>query len=468
MKNILVILLLLLMAAQGIVSQSFTEVQRLRINTKEFSEYGALIFNGKMYFCSNRKTSLTVNATDGNKIQYYYDIFEINDTSTFHFRKVGFPVNTDANDGPICFGNDSLIYVSRNFAEMPGKKEKTKVGIFWHKKLNNEWSSIWSDKVPFEYNNPVFNTGHPSISADGKLMFFTSDRPGGNGGYDIYYCRLENGTWSEPVNAGKNVNGPWNEVFPFFHSSGSLYFSSNRDTASGYDIYSSLFENMQFGSVVKLDSPINSTSHDFSFYCDATTESGFFASDREGSDDIFRFRSTFPVFENCDSVKANNYCFTFFEENSYNLDTLPMYYEWDFGDIKIKEREADYCFPGPGTYEVSLNIIDSLTGDVYQNQASYIMNIEDAVQPVITLPEKFSAGTGLVFSAEKSNLPGYEVMGYYWRFNDGAKYSGLSVIHSFPKPGKQTVWLGVVLKDTLNNVTLKKCVFRDFDVVRGR
>jgi hypothetical protein len=68
------------------------------------------------------------------------------------------------------------------------------------------------------------------------------------------------------------------------------------------------------------------------------------------------------------------------------------------------------------------------------------------------------------FSAEKSHLPGFEVLGYYWRFSDGTKISGATVKKSFGKAGPQTVWLGVILKDSENNTTLKKCVFADFRV----
>lgn len=450
--------------AVPLVAQTFTETTRLRINTRDFSEFAPVIANGKFYFCSNRKTSLTANTSDGTKTIYYHNVFEVKDTSLFRAEIMPEPLNTIANDGPLCFGADGSLYISRNFAFGEKSKKEARVGIFTHTMKDGKWS----EKNPFEYNSTEYSTGHPWVSEDGMFLFFSSDRPGGYGGFDIYFCRYDNGKWAAPLNAGSGINSPRNEIFPFLHSSGQFYFSSDADSASGYNIYTSFFTNGQFGSPQKLDSPVNSEKNDFSFWCDASTENGFFASDRNGSDDIYRFRSTFPSFETCDSMKENNYCYTFFEENRYEIDTTLMAYEWDFGDKKIRSEEADYCFPGPGAYEVSLNIIDVATGDVYQKQASYMMEIKEVIQPVIDLPEDIPAFSAVDFSAARSNLPGFEVLGYYWRFSDGTKLSGQTVSHSIPSAGDQTVWLGVILKDIENNTTVKKCVFRKFEVMPAR
>ena len=460
MKNIPLSLIFILLFAGIADSQTFTETKRLRINTKEFSEMGPVFYDGKLYFCSSRKTSLTKTSIDDEKPLYFYNIFEVSDTSLSRQVEMPAPVNTIVNDGPLCFGNDSTMYISRNFTNEKKSKTIAKTGIFSHVKKDG----VWGEAIAFEYNNPEYSTGHPALSPGGDYLFFTSNKPGGSGGFDIYWCKRENNKWSKPVNAGNNVNSASNEIFPFFHSSGNLYFSSDADSVTGFDIYSSLFENDIFGTVQKLKEPVNSNSNDFSFYCDLSAENGYFASDRKGNDDIYRFRSSFPAFDVCDSMKISNFCYTFFEENSYEIDTTLMTYEWDFGDKKIRKEEADYCFPGPGAYDVSLNIIDLATGEIYQNQASYMMEIQEIIQPVISIPEKIISGQEIVFSAEKSNLPGYEVLGYYWRFSDEMKLSGLTTSRIFAKAGKQTVWLGVILKDIENNTTVKKCVFIDFVV----
>lgn len=447
--------LIFMLVPAFLTGQDFTELRRLRFNTSDFSEFAPVMHNGKLYFSSNRKTSLTTGATDGEKPVYTDNIFEIADTANWRAVILPAPLNTPANDGPTCFDAVGTLWISRNFAAPAQKGQRAKVGIFAHTLKDG----VWSEKIPFEFNDTGFNTGHPSVSADGQFLFFTSDRPGGEGGFDIYWCHKENGKWTKPVNAGKNINSPRNELFPFIHSSGKLYYSSDKDSINGFDLFESLFENKSAGTSFPLKAPINSKYNDFSFWCDATTENGFFASDRKGSDDIYRFRSTFPVFEQCDSMKVNNYCFTFYEENQYDIDTNLMAYEWDFGETKIRKKEADFCFPGPGAYDVSLNIIDKATGDVYQSQASYLMELEELIQPVITVPDIIMAEQDAEFSAEKSHLPGFEVLGYYWRFNDEVKLSGQNVKRIFKNPGKQNVWLGVILKDTENNTTLKKCVF---------
>ena len=86
---------------------------------------------------------------------------------------------------------------------------------------------------PFKYNSQEYEVAHPSVSRDGKYLFFASDIPGGQGGSDLYYCEFKNGEWSEPVNMGSEVNSPGVENYPYMHPSGKLYFTSNRSGGIG-------------------------------------------------------------------------------------------------------------------------------------------------------------------------------------------------------------------------------------------
>ena len=75
----------------------------------------------------------------------------------------------------------------------------------------------------------------------------------------------------------------------------------------------------------------------------------------------------------------------FYEPGSVDLDTTTLQYEWDLGDgTKIRDLQADHCFKGPGDYVIKLNVIDTLTGEIYFNQASYDLKVEDIQQPYIT------------------------------------------------------------------------------------
>lgn len=146
-----------------------------------------------------------------------------------------------------------------------------------------------ADPLPFRFNQS-YNTGHPAFDETGTRMYFASERPGGSGGMDIWYCDRVDGQWAFPVNLGSAVNTPGNEVFPHFRE-GRLFFSSDRRDMGygGLDIYYAS-EMLRFRQVTNLRHPINSARDDFSIAL-ADYNRGFMASNRiggAGGDDIYR------------------------------------------------------------------------------------------------------------------------------------------------------------------------------------
>ena len=107
---------------------------------------------------------------------------------------------------------------------------------------------------------------------------------------------------------------------------------------------------------VHLDPPINSKADDFGLITDKNMEQGYFTSTRDRSDDIFRFKTDIYAFYNCDSLKKNYYCFLFYDESFMDIDTLPLSYEWNFGDgERVKGIEAEHCFPGYTRQDAGIN-----------------------------------------------------------------------------------------------------------------
>lgn len=150
----------------------------------------------------------------------------------------------------------------------------------------------WGNVEKFEYNNPRYSVGHPALSPDGNILYFSSDMPGGYGGADIYYCeRNAIGTWSIPTNAGKTINTAGKEVFPFVKNNGVLYFSSDGHTGiGGLDIFYATGSKSSWSTPVNIGVPVNSSKDDFSICFKNTTDKGYFASNRDGSigmDDIY-------------------------------------------------------------------------------------------------------------------------------------------------------------------------------------
>ncbi len=159
----------------------------------------------------------------------------------------------------------------------------------------------WSGVKAFAYNKPEeYSVGHPAINITGNILYFVSDMPGGYGGSDIYYCtKRDDGSWSQPQNAGNIINTPGKEVFPFLDDDGTLYFSSDGHPGmGGLDLFRSRGSKNSWSSPENLKSPMNSPRDDFSIYYTETGKSGYFSSNRKGgkgSDDIYSFVASPPV-----------------------------------------------------------------------------------------------------------------------------------------------------------------------------
>jgi len=169
------------------------------------------------------------------------------------------------------------IYFNRNY-EAGNRKARSKVGIYTAELINGEWTNI----QPFEHNDPDYNLCHPSLSQNGKRLFFSSDMRNGYGGFDLYVCISSAGSWGEPVNLGPEVNTSGNEIYPVIHPNDRLYFSSNRhDGFGGYDIFYTVEINGEWVTPVNIGEPFNSRRNDGHFISNADYTHGFFTSNSD-------------------------------------------------------------------------------------------------------------------------------------------------------------------------------------------
>jgi tetratricopeptide (TPR) repeat protein len=146
-----------------------------------------------------------------------------------------------------------------------------------------------------------------SISSDGTTLFFASSRKGGLGGTDIYICKRVGKKWSEPKNAGPEINTPYDEDFPNISPDGKiLYFSSKGHTSmGGHDIFKSNYDeaNATFSSPKNLGYPINTTDDDMNFRISKNGKFGYIASAKNGGQGDFDiYRVTFNEVESDYSV----------------------------------------------------------------------------------------------------------------------------------------------------------------------
>ncbi|RMA58852.1 OmpA family protein [Ulvibacter antarcticus] len=153
-----------------------------------------------------------------------------------------------------------------------------------------------TEKESVYFSSADYSTGHPSVSDDGKYLFFASDMPGGFGEADIYISEIfEDGKLSTPKNAGPEINTSGNDFFPNLIGN-EFYFSSNGQLGyGGIDLFVSEFSEAKFTTPVNLGKVANSSYDDFAIVFNKDGNSGYFASNREGGkgdDDIYYFIRT--------------------------------------------------------------------------------------------------------------------------------------------------------------------------------
>ncbi len=195
------------------------------------------------------------------------------------------------HEGPLTFDrNAEKVYFTRN--DLKKRRKKTAKLKIYESIKNKE--GVWSLPVELPFNLDDFDTAHPSISADGNTLIFSSNREGGFGGMDLYMAKQEGGIWSEPINLGDKINTPSNDVFPFLHADKTMYFSSDgRDGVGGLDLYYTVLnEKEAYVDPVSLGPDFNSPMDDLGIILDRDKKNGYFSSNRiegMGEDDIYAF-----------------------------------------------------------------------------------------------------------------------------------------------------------------------------------
>ncbi len=202
--------------------------------------------------------------------------------------------------------------ISVSFSDKDSFVAYTLSPVYKDKKRKNEeelnYKIVFSDSrngekqklSSFKYNDKEYFVTYPALTEDGKTMYFVSDMPGGYGGTDIYVTRLgDDNQWSEPVNLGKSINTEGNEMFPFIHKNGVLFFASDGLSGlGGLDIFMTKQTKGKWSEPQNLGVPVNSSNDDFAFIINNKMKSGFFSSNREngkGEDDIYSFKLLKPL-----------------------------------------------------------------------------------------------------------------------------------------------------------------------------
>lgn len=264
----------------------------------EGSDFVSSFYGDKLVFASTTNSS-------GDKTyvwtqQGYLDLFmaDIDDKGDLsNPRSLDGDVNSPYHESSTTFSSDgNTIYFTRN-NYIDGKKEHGQdktlgLKVYKAQKTNeNTWTEV--EELPF--NSDDYSVAHPSLSPDGKKLYFASDMPGTLGKSDLWYVDLlEDGTYGSPVNLGSSINTEGKESFPFISAGNKLYFSSDGHVGlGGLDVFVTQLEGQSnSGSVRNLGVPTNGPMDDFGFIFDEKRNFGYISSNRDGalgsvSDDIY-------------------------------------------------------------------------------------------------------------------------------------------------------------------------------------
>jgi outer membrane protein OmpA-like peptidoglycan-associated protein len=201
--------------------------------------------------------------------------------------------NSPYNEGTITFDKDfTEAFFTRCGSDDGGERQYCK--IMYSQNVDNEWTKpVPMSNIMIEKTNYM----HPTLSEDGKILYFATDILDGFGGFDIYYSNRTKEGWDLPNNLGSSINTEGYEVFPFIDND-TLYFASDFHVGmGGLDIFrTTKSRSGRWSPLQNLRSPINSGADDFGYIVDYQSEKldtvlqvGYFTSNREGNDDIYKY-----------------------------------------------------------------------------------------------------------------------------------------------------------------------------------
>lgn len=254
------------------------------------SDFGSILTNDNIiYFTSARNQA---RKTNGWNEEPYLDLYQAtyNENGTVSEATLVEGINTKWHDGPatVTADGNTMYYVSESFNEKEFEKDKSKkskFGRMYIYKATRE-EGKWKNSKPIPINNINYSLRNPSISEDGKTLYFSSDMPGGIGGEDIWKVSINGDEYEAPENLGAKVNTEGNESFPYITSENILYFTSDsRQGFGGFDVFEiDLNKNSE---AINVGEPVNTEKDDFAFSYNVSKKVAMFSSNREGVDNLY-------------------------------------------------------------------------------------------------------------------------------------------------------------------------------------
>lgn len=279
---------------------SLYKVVPLEINTS-YSDFGSTFYGNQLVYSSSKKGGKLIKRLYSWNEQPFLSFYvaDRNAATGALFNEHPFfsEVNSNYHDATLTFSPDlKTIYFTTNATRKNKnrlKNDKEGVNNFQILKGTIENGKVINIEKLF-FNRLEYSVGHPTLSPDGKWLFFVSDMPGGYGETDIYVAEVfADGSINSPQNLGPVINTVGREMFPYYND-GVLYFSSDGHYGyGGLDVYESKHSGkLNFSEPKNVGQPVNSNKDDFSYIIDLESKYGYVSSNRDagkGDDDIYYF-----------------------------------------------------------------------------------------------------------------------------------------------------------------------------------
>lgn len=283
------------LAAKWKNSPSRYKVENMAFFNSKESDFST-IFGKKDYtlvYLTSTRTGSAGNETSGVTGQSFADLYQTTKDRKGKWsipEPIGPSLNSSDEEGASTIDSKfTTLYFTRCKVE---NKVRHGCLIYFTEKKGIDWDV--ATQVPV--GSDTITVGHPALSPDDLILYFAAEMPDGMGGKDIWMLKRENkkipfsGT---PINAGKEINTPGDEVFPYVRDNGDIYFASNGHVGmGGFDIFKSSKGKMGNTVVTNMQFPINSAEDDFGIVFEGNAEKGFFTSNRKGGkglDDVYSF-----------------------------------------------------------------------------------------------------------------------------------------------------------------------------------
>jgi len=249
------------------------------VNT-EFTQHSPIMVEsyGMFIYTSKEKTTFRDEKTDDGEYDENIFFINLNNENDREADPFSAPLNSKDNEACCWISNDGKYMLLHKDGDI---FESRKDGL------------LWSKPEKFDAVNSKFKETHAVMNEDQTVVYFSSDRPGGRGGKDIYFAKKEGkGKWSNPKALNANVNTKFDEEAPYYHADGTLYFSSKgHNSIGGYDIFKTTGSETKFDEPENLGLPINSIEDDVFYFETLDHQTGYFMSKRpegRGRGDLFK------------------------------------------------------------------------------------------------------------------------------------------------------------------------------------